>query len=270
MDPKKSVGKYAFIFEPAYAYHQFAVYFREDGDVEVFKIQKYSDRLYGARGKNPSKIKKNTLGEIDKVTASFLDAESFFNMYIDPSIFKFDGYNLHRMFIGYKFQERMYTLDCILDNPALLKSLDFLRGSKIYDTKEKQAMVDLIATSKDNSFLEFVKQRKAEKKTNLSDKTFEIAVRYRSSLDTMEGGYDRIEISNLLEERLTSYKDFREMFLLKQSYLESLLQQKEQLQQVKKTLVVPKSPVARTPFIEGEQLSLFDDIPKVMRKSDDF
>lgn len=270
MDPKKSVGKYAFIFEPAYAYHQFAVYFKEDGDVEVFKIQKYSDRLYGDRGKNPSKIKKNTLGEIDKVTASFLDAESFFNMYIAPSIFKFDGYNLHRMFIGYKFQERMYTLDCILDNPSLLKSLDFLRGSKIHDLKEKQAMINLIATSKNNAFLKFIGQKKKEKKTNLSDKTFEIAGRYRSSLDIMEEGYDRIEISNLLDERLTSYKDFREMFLLKQGYLESVLHQKEELQQMKSSLVTPKRTVTRTPFIEGEQLSLFDDIPKVMRKSDDF
>lgn len=272
MEPKKSVGKYALIFEPTYDYCQYAIYFREDNDVEISKIQKYSDKLYGE--KKSGTIKKNTLGDIDKITTGLLDLETFFASYVDPKVFKYTGYNLHKMFIGYKFNEWMYTLQYILDNPSLLKSLDFLKGSKIYDVGEKQAMMNLITNSKNNSFLRFVKRQKQERKTNLSDKTFDIASRFRASCDSMEGGTDKIEISNLLQERLTSYKDFREMFLLKQAYLDSVLNQKDELQQLKNEAVatsVPKTFMERKPYEDGVQLSFFDiDRPKVMSKKDDF
>lgn len=261
MENKSSVGKYILMFEPKYVYYQYAVHFTPSGDVQITKVQKYSDKPYDLKEK--STVKKNTLGGIDQITTAVSDLRSFFKEYVPSSIFSYYGDNLHKMFIGYKYQERMYSMNYILNDQNLSSRLEFLNGSKIYDYVGRQQMIDLIMHSSNNSFLNFVSKEKQEGNTNLSNRTFDIASRLRMSIDSMEGFPEISELSNLLDEQLTYYKDYREMYLLNKHYQDYLEEEKIRLEKIKNTATkVSENKVSS----EYEQLSLFDMPPMKIKK----
>lgn len=268
MEKKSSVGKYALVFEPKHVYHQYAVYFTPNGGVQTTKVEKYSFKCYAPNDK--SKVKKNTLGEIDKITTSFNNLNDFFATYIDPKIFNYRGDNLHKMFIAYKYNEKMYTLDYILNNPELFKRLQLLDGSKINDSNGRKEFAELILSDENNSFLRFVNKAKYRNETNLSTGTIDIANRLRLARDHESGFTEYNSLWNDFNERLMSYKEYREMFLLRQRYLDYLEEEKLKLQNAKEALI--SSGQNRLVFDvnipEYEQLSLFDDegVNKVMVK----
>lgn len=271
MEKRNNIGKYMLVFEPKYVYHQYAIYFTGNGDVDITKVKKYSFEPYDEIKRTP---KKNLLGDIDKITASCNNLSNFFSSYVDPKIFNYRYHNLHRMFIGYAFNRKMYTLDYVLNNPELVSKLDLLNGSKIDDYSGRSKMLELIRDSNNNSFLSFIIDKKAKQETNLSSDTLNVAIRYRMCHDNADGFSETSELFGLLDEKLTYYKEYREMFLLKQQYLDSILIRKDELKQLKSQVVassVNRSSKKDKDLKEKEQLSLFDmEHPKVISKKDDF
>ena len=105
MENKKSVGKYMLIFEPRYDFYQYAVRFTTNGDVDVRKVRKYTDEMVEVKN---GKVLKNTLADIDRVLTPLTDLRQFFDSYVSPGIFRYRGDNLHKMFIGYKYNGTIY------------------------------------------------------------------------------------------------------------------------------------------------------------------
>ena len=272
MDNRSSVGKYVLMFEPKNCYYQYAVSFT-DNDVEVTRVNKYSLVPYGA--KSSGKIKKNLLGDIDKILTPLTSTEEFFSKYINSSMFKYQGYNLHKMFIGYQKNQYMYCLKCEVNNPLLSEKLTLVSGSKIKDSFGRSEMINLLSDP-DGRFLNFVKDTKTEYRRRgyacVTDDTIEIASNLRRFRNVRENGEESIEIDDYcnyyekrLDERLNSYKEYREMFLLKNRYLDYLQKEKDELKKLREVALEKEREERRKRgFIMNdvapyEQLSLFDD-----------
>lgn len=273
MEKKNSIAKYMLIFEPIYVTHQYAVSFTNDGDVDVRRIQKYSDIPLDS--KKP--VKKNLLGDIDKFLTPLEDLSSFFKTYVNPNIFSYYGNNLHKMFIGYKYNGSMYTLNYVVNNSELNSRLSFVEGSKINDYLGKRKAINLILNSENDTFLMFMNNSFRNRQTNLSSVTVNIANQMKMA-SSMGSYHEYEELEMELEDRLTSYKEYREMFLLRQRYIEFLDEEKEKLkvikektlkEEAKKEVVQPKEGFFG-PVYTGEQLSFFDgyngDTPKSLIK----
>lgn len=259
MEKKSSPGKYILMFEPIYARHQFAVSFTPSDETIITKVKKYTEIPCDFTDK---KIKKNLLGDIDKKLTALSGRDEFFEKYVDPSIFRYYG-TLHKIFIGYKRKEGMSTFPCIFNNPELHSKLSLLDGSKINDPFGIQSFIDLILKSEDRGFLRFINQASEEEDTKLSSTALDLANRLRAAHDYMEGCYEQIELKALLEDKLTYYKEYREMFLLKQGYLEHLEDEKIRLQEAREraskyaSASNPQNPIGQ----DSEQISMFDDLP---------
>jgi len=268
MEKKSSAGKYVLIFEPEYVFHQYAIYFTPSGDAKITKIKKYSDKAYDNERRT---IKKNTLADIDKVTASFTDLDSFFKTYVSPEIFKYNGFNLHKMFVGYMRNNRMHTIDYSINNPKLLNKLPSVDGNKMVDSVLINSMVNFILTSENNRFLGFVTQEKKERRTGLSSDTIEIAKLLRNSVNNMDGVSEIDELQRNLKNKLTSYKEYREMYLLKQRYQIRLKEEKEKMVELKQEIkTIPQLKKDRKNLfrfdVEPEsasQISFYDPVYKV-------
>ena len=263
MEKKSSPGKYMLVFEPCYSTTQYAVYFTPDGDANVTRIKKYTDTPCDDKQK---KVKKNTLGDIDKVMAPICDLGFFFKEYVDPKVFSYSRDNIHKMFIGYKRKEKIYALDYIIDNHELAARLHLLEGSKIYDPDMRAVFLDLITNSKNNSFLKFTNKSYQNNETHLSKDTLDLANNLRMATDHTDSAFGCFELTGLLDERLTSYKEYREMFILRQRYLVYLNEEKKKLEAAKKIVATPKP--KRTNEIQGgEQLTFFDALgePKIKK-----
>ena len=272
MEKKNSIAKYMLVFEPLYVTYQYAVGFTNDGDVDVRRIQKYSDIPLDS--KRP--VKKNLLGDIDKFLTPLEDVNSFFKTYVNPDTFSYYGNNLHKMFIGYKYNGSMYTLDYVVNNKELNSRLSFVQGSKINDYLDKRKAINLILNSENNTFLMFMNNSFRNKQTNLSSITVNIANRLKMA-SNMGSYHEYEELDMELEDRLTSYKEYREMFLLRQRYIEYLELEKEKLRVIKENTLKGKNPTLEQPkenhfgpIYTGEQLSFFDnydgDEPKTLIK----
>lgn len=268
---KNSVGRYILIFEPKYAYHQFAVRFDADNSIEVTKIKKYSDEYYGNSKKT---VKKNLLGDIDMITTS-MTCEEFFKKYIDPSIFNYNMEGIHKMFIGYKDAGRMKSLKVEFNNPKLYEKSQLIEGSKIKDGEAISYMVDLL-TDPDSKFLRYVYDRQTELKekyfSSVSDAVIQNARDLRRCRKLMNIGgeaglmSDYMYLESQLKEKLSSYKEFRALYLFKNKYIYALKEEKEKLEHAKEK-VETISKKTDTPWAlcskeelppMGEQLTLFD------------
>lgn len=267
MEKKKNIGKYMLIFEPKYVSYQYAIRFTTNGDVDVKRIHKYTDEMLDVKG---GKAKKNVLVDIDKVLTPLTDLRSFFNNYVSTGIFRYNGDNLHKMFIGYKYNGKMYSLDYSLNNVELYDKLSFVEGSTINDYYGKRKAINLILNSEDNSFLSFMNKSARERKTHLSDVTINIANQMKAA-SNFDSYHEFSELESDLECRLTSYKEYREMFLLRQRYLEEMENKKIILKSLKEE-ALSTSQQLNPNFvpIEGKQLSLFDldyeGSPKILKK----
>ena len=271
MEKSNSVGKYILMFEPTYVTHQYAVFFKEDGDVQVTKVDKYSDIPCGTNGNK--KVKKNLLGDIDKVITPLSGISDFFDQYIDTSIFRYTGNNLHKIFIGYKHKERMNTLTCSFNNFELLDKAKLIQGSKITDAQSIMGLINLMA-DENSSFVQFINRSERNRSSNLSTSTLNLINSFRDIRNLMNNGFyesglneECVRMKQELFSRLTSYREFREVFLLKQNYLSYLQRKKEELQNVRSILASTSSigeAVIQEESKEGyEQLSLFDINPPV-------
>ena len=116
MENKKSVGRYNLIFEPSYVSYQYALTFNGD-TIDINKVNKYKDIICGSK----SKVKKNSLSEIDRITTTMPDLSSFFKKYVPNDIFSYYQSNLHKIFIGYMYNDYMYSFKPVFNNPKLLE-----------------------------------------------------------------------------------------------------------------------------------------------------
>lgn len=263
---KKSPGKYVLVFEPKYAYCQYAVYFTPNNDVQITKIKRFTDLDYT----NDKPVKKNLLGDIDRITSPCSDLKQFFDTYIDPRIFSYYGYNLHNMFIAYKNNGTIRTLDYSINNSKLNTKLNSVDGNKFTNKDEIIELIDFaVNTDQNNTFLDFVGERKNKYKTGLTYDTYSKLEELRRYKKVLEEQYDTgvlvptCELNEMLIEKLSSYKEYRELFLLKQAYKEN-----------KKTEVVNKELPPQIPSLflpdenlEYEQLNLFGEVVKPYQKT---
>lgn len=260
---KKSPGKYFLVFEPSDVYHQYAVTFTPSCDVQVTKIKKFTDLNYQSN----KPVKKNLLGDIDKILTPCSSVLEFFDKYIDPTLFSYRGYNLHNMFIAYKSNGNIKTIKSVINNPKLESKLDFIEGSKFTDRSAIRSLINF-STEQNNSdeFLNFVNNKKNKRETGLSDMTHLMLLDLKSCKRSMESNG---ELYNSLIEKLTSYKEYRELYLLRQAYIEHLEEKKEQLEKAKEKLLthgkktVTKSEEA--PYYE--QYNLFGELERVYVKT---
>lgn len=255
MENKKSVGKYMLIFEPRYDFYQYAVRFTTNGDVDVRKVRKYTDEMVEVKN---GKVLKNTLADIDRVLTPLTDLRQFFDSYVSPGIFRYRGDNLHKMFIGYKYNGTMYSLDYSINNKELHSKLDFVDGATINDYYGKRKAISLILNSENNSFLMFMNRAARERKTHLTDLTINIANQLRAAYNS-DSYHEYGELESDFERRLTSYKEYREMFLLRQRYIEEMETKKAELNNLKEQAIAT-SQLQNSSFVPyvGEQLSFFD------------
>lgn len=269
MERSNSVGKYILMFEPLYVTYQYAVYFKENGDVQVTKVDKYSDIPYGLNSNK--KVKKNLLRDIDRIITPLGDMSDFFDQYIDQSIFRYTGNNLHKMFIGYKHKERMNSLTCSFNNFELFDKTRLINGSKITDQQSIMSLINLMA-DKNSSFVKFINRTERDRTSNLSNSTLNLINSFKDIECLINEGFyesglheEQARVKKELFDRLTSYREFREVFLLKQNYISYLQSKKEELQNVRSILVnnQPENTIfsQEEPHKEYEQLSLFDMLP---------
>lgn len=260
MEKKGSLNSYSLIFEPKYSSGQYAIRFDNVGNPIITRINKYSDTIYNGK----SKIKKNSLSDIDRITASKPSLEAFFKEYVPEVLFRYHPSDLHKMFIGRMYNGYMINFKYVINNPKLLSKLDLVSGSKIYDYEGINSMIELIRSSKNNGFMRFVISEKKEKKTNISNDTITLALQVRSADDCIESASDRIALKRNLEEKLTSYKEYREMFLLQSHYQDKLEADKKRLENLKteavKTVLKPQE------NITGEQLTMFGFEPQKVKR----
>lgn len=261
---KKSVGKYVLVFEPKYAYHQFAVYFNNN-EVDVTAIKKYTDLpLKGQKGV----VKKNTLADIDRILTPLEDEKEFFDKYVDPSIFRFSYGSLHKMFIAYKQNQQIYTLNCEFDNKSLNKKLDLVTGSKINDFNGISQLINFATdTSEQNRFLQFAEKSRQDHKTGISTQTLTLLNRmkiFKKMAQTDQfTGFECLEEQTYLDEiltrNLTGYKEYRELFLLRSAYGDAIEKEKIKLECMKQEIISKSNKrAAQEQPEEYVQLSLFD------------
>ena len=257
------MGRYSLIFEPKYVTNQYAVSFDNVGNSTITRINKYSDTPV-----DKGKLKKNNLSEIDRITASCEDLSAFFKEYVPSSFFMYCGNNLHKMFIGYMYNKRMYTVPYIINNPELLEKMKFVSsdGVRVNDVAGITAYLDFIKEDTDNKFLRFILQQSKEKTTALSTSTIELIGLYKSAFSCCDYGEAGM-LRRDLETRLGSYKEYREMFLLHHHYQDKLAADKKRLEELKNEAVIAASkPKQAQPIFEGAydtgvQLTFFDDLP---------
>lgn len=256
MEKKSSPGRYMLIFQPQSVSYQYAVYFNPDGTTEVSAIKRNSDIVCNTAKK---KVKKNTLADIDKIMSSVSNLKEFFEKYIDPNVFQYSGFNVYKMFIGYRKNDSMYTFDYTINNPELQNKMQFVSGSKIRDIRGRQQLVNLILTSSNNSFLDFVEQESRTGKSRVSKELLNIAVRLRRVCDNCGSGSERYELETLLDEKLTAYKEYRELFLSKQRYVKKLEEEKQRYKAIKEETKIIDKRSRRSDEIQGAtQLSFLD------------
>lgn len=261
---KKSPGKYILVFEPKYAYHQFALYFTSSNDVQITRIKKFTDLDYQSN----KPVKKNLLGDIDRIMTSCSDLNEFFKKYVDPNVFSYYGYNLHNMFVAYKNNGKIRTLNYSINNPQLNKKLELVEGSKFTDKTSISNLINFaVDTDEKNEFLTFISERKNKFLTGLTDETYDMLIDLNSYLRANANYSDSgvlmpsIELTNKLSYKLTSYKEYRELYLLKQAYIGKLNLEKQILEKEKEKLSSQK----RSLFIlnenipQAEQMNLFGE-----------
>lgn len=229
---KKSVGRYFLVFEPKYESHQFAVYFDEEDKAHVKKIRKYTDLPFNEK----TKVKKNTLGQIDKITTNLANENEFFEKYIDKEVFNPRLDNLHKMFIGYVRNDRVYSLGCVFGNNSLSSKQKYVSGNNISDFSGIGDMVKLVLDDKDKKFLKFMNKSKKEHETNLSGDTVDCINELKVCHD-LHMNSDKNTLDTELRRKLTSYKEYREMHLLISRYQGYLASLKQELMQDKEILL---------------------------------
>lgn len=275
---KKSVGNYFLVFEPKYVNYQYSVYFLPSGETVICKIDKYTDVLYGT-GK---KVKKNTLSDIDRILTGLSNEKEFFDKYIDSSIFCYNRDNLHKIFIGKmrKIADKKYMkcYECIFDLKEMNDKLKFIVGSSVRNEKiirDKYELISLL-TDRNSNFLRFAINVKNDKKirylSSVSTNILEIASELqRCNRDISEGRisgtFDDVNVlKSKLDEKLTSYKEYRELFLIRKLYLMSLDNKKEQLLELKSKVL--KGDFKKEVYPVYEQISMFpEDNLKVKKKN---
>ena len=262
---KKSPGKYFLVFEPSDVYHQYAVTFTPSCDVQVTKIKKYTDLNY----KTDKPVKKNLLGDIDRILTPCTDTSEFFVKYVDPAIFSYDGYNLHNMFIAYKNDGNIKTLKCAINNPKLNSKLPFIDGSKFTDQVSIKGLISFATDPvSSNDFLNFVGKTRKKYETGLSSDTYTMLQQLRYYKKTLENRNDTgvlkpsIILSDKIAEKLSSYKEYRELYLLRQLYKDEKEKERLMLEDAKQKLEQQK----KNPYIlnekvpTGQQLNLFGEV----------
>ena len=264
--------RYMFVFEPKYSSIQYAVSFLENGEVVVDEIKKYTDSLVKPKSKSNIRVQKNTLGEIDKVLSSFSDLRDFFDACVDPNIFKYSASNLHKAFIGYKYNQKIYTVNYIVNNPELNSKLVHLCDNKIDDYAGKTKIVTMLG-DESRGFVDFINKEKSWGRTDLSNSMVDMINRYRFckemfTVNRNESGlmYEAASIREALMRKLTEYRNYREMFLLKQRYLESLEIEKKRLEEMKTAASNRQFAPIGEPYPKGIQLSLFPEDNKTLIK----
>lgn len=237
---KKSVGKYILVFEPKYENYQFAVYFNNDKDVTITKINKYTDIPFESKGNKP--VKKNLLTDIDSKTTACSSLQQFFDKYVDPDIFKYYGDNLHKIFIAYKSDKKQRKLPCIINDEKLNRKNKLVSGSRIDDSSEITSMIDLLGEP-ESKFISFVEEEKNNDRARVSSNIIKLSNELRTSQHTFKyQPASSLSISikdtrDSLRENLESYKEYREMFRLKDLYEKKLQGEKEKLQQLKQKVI---------------------------------
>ena len=270
---KNSVGRYVLIFEPKYAYHQIAVRFHKNDLADIIKIKKYSDEVLENGNKT---IKKNLLGDIDRITSS-MTREEFFDKYIDPKLFNHRSSDVHRMFIGYKDAGRIKCLQVEFNNPKLYKKSKLIDGSKIKDRDCIDQIVKLLIDP-ESQFLRYVYEQQSSLRnqyfSSVSDKVLENAknLRRRKKMMDNDGEDDLISdfvyLENQLKEKLTSYKEFRALYLFRNQYIYAKEEERKKLEETKQQLETISKKTKDSYYLYnleelvpmGEQLSLYDSV----------
>ena len=131
-------------------------------------------------------------------------------------------------------------------------------GATINDYYGKRKAISLILNSENNSFLMFMNRAARERKTHLTDLTINIANQLRAAYNS-DSYHEYGELESDFERRLTSYKEYREMFLLRQRYIEEMETRKIELNNLKEQAIAT-SQLQNSSFVPyvGEQLSFFD------------
>ena len=240
MEKKSSVGKYILICEPKYVYHQLAIQYKPNGSTEITKIKKYTDIVHGVQGEK--KIKKNTLSDIDRITTSCYDLYDFFDKHVDSKIYSPYRDGLHKIFIGYMRNGSMKTLNCVFNDDKLNAKQTFVDGNKIYDYIEIEQCMDLIKDP-DSSFTSFMIDSYNRRETGISKDTINLTTKFRYLAKVLTNHCDSGVLESYqyaekeLLEKLISYKEYREMFLLRGRYIQKLEQDKRELEIAKQTIM---------------------------------
>ncbi len=218
---KKEVSKkYMLIFEPNYESSQYIIHFNGDKQ-ETIRIKKYTDI---AQDKGVI-VKKNLLSDIDRIVAPSTSLFDLFDKYVDKKIFAYSGYNLHKIFIGYMYNNYMNSLNIYYNNQELSSDLANVEQDKVNNYEMINKMMELILSNEE--FYSFIKNSSFNKTSKLSNYTLELINKLKfcqRSLDSI-GYMGDSELNNELEylkrslmNKLCYYRDYREMFVLKQKY----------------------------------------------------
>ncbi len=257
---KEPISKYMLVFEPKYDLYQYAIHFGKE--TSVMKINKYTDTLTDT---NKKIISKNTLAEIDLQLTPLPNLPSIFAKYVDPKIFAYNGINLHRIFIGHKYGNYIYTLPVIFNNKELHDKLPLVNGNKIDDCIGREQFITLLLDEK-SSFYDFIKVKVAKKEVRMKVYTMDLIHRLRFFATQLNSfcSQDVVNEFNKMRDKLDgilgNYYDYREMFLLHQEYLHFLKQEKNKLNEQKQDIIKIKTKQNKNFGGEG-QLSLFDYDP---------
>lgn len=191
------------------------------------------------------KVFKNTLAEIDARTCGYSEKN-----FATQEISKGPIYvsKLGHLTIFYKDGNTIREIRPVFDNPLLAEKIPLVIGNIIHDKKEVDSFIRIIK-SPDLKFVKYITHEKEMHNTALSSSTIKLIqdLRYYSN---MPGGYTSNEVSaemryleESLRERLTSYKEYRELFIAKYKFLGA--DSKEEAVEIKR------------PSPECEQMSFF-------------
>lgn len=168
------------------------------------------------------KVFKNTLAEIDSMTCRLTEPVFIQHVLKKGPIFISKVGNIT---IFYKKDNEIREIKPVFNNPLLASKLHLVQKDRIYDKEEVDSAVRLI----ENPNLDFVDFACSEKElgnTALSGTMLKIMKELRRYAKILQN-HDSIAVRNEIDvirenvkETLTYYKEYREMLLLKQRYLE--------------------------------------------------
>lgn len=205
-----TIRRFLYQYNPKYTTTQYTVSFVNG------KVSQITEIKYPKMTSIYNKISKNTLAEIDDITTNTTRAnffESLPNGMTQGSLFKDT--------IVYLYSGNLLQLRAVFNNQMLSQKLSFVKDNNIYDYQEIREILTLVGDPK-ASYFDYLKINS----TGISSYTKNLMEEYRHYCGILHNGDSTIAISNErydieqeLVNKLTSYKEYRGVYLSKLDYL---------------------------------------------------